>query len=541
MTVSQDHTKTVSTTLGPVVGFRDTFGIVDRSKANDIVNKDADGGREPVWKWLGIPYGQAQRWKCVEPPLPWTDPRPCFEFGSKFPQPPSSSEKLYEHHPNVHSREWVQQSEDSFTVNVFAPRAIERDTKVPVMVWIYGGSLNNGSADRFLYDPTELVRASERDGFFSGPDVLAADKDGLSGNYGLRDTVAILEWVQRNIESFGGDNNNVTVFGESAGGFIVSSLLVTGKKLFKKAIMQSGAAGTMRIKPHDTAYPGYQQVFVSHGPSAATPEARIEALRQVSWQDLLQTHNQTFGWGGLALTLEQPGSKAIWTQDTVDKLKRGEWDEWIESVILGTTEDEGSLFCHGMKLNSPQGFEGYLKFLPSTIHQDVRQRYLPSNGQHPETCSIIDAPASKILADSLFVDPTYQQAVSLSQGGRCKVWLYRCRAEVDAISRGSIKMGAMHMIEIPLVFNICNLWHDDPERHEYKSSQVLRRAWTLFATSGQPSKDWKPFTAEDPSWFAVSDGGITANESLQGYAARMLDWSGKGHSKAEEVLGGTNE
>ncbi|KAK4048288.1 hypothetical protein OIV83_004809 [Microbotryomycetes sp. JL201] len=550
-----ESTRVIDTASGPVKGFRDTFPLQDKSPADEILDEGKDGGEDGVWKWLGVPYGRAERWKRVTAPEPWTEPRDCFEFGTKFPQPVGHSEKLYGHQPGFFARSWSQDSEDSFTVNVFAPENVKATDKLPVMFWIYGGSLNNGSACRFLYDPTEMTRASAKDGqpvivvtgnyrtnifgFFSGPDVFAADEEGLCGNYGLRDCVAMLEWTKANIGRFGGDAENVTIFGESAGGFLVSTLLVSGKKLFKRAIMQSGAAGTMRIKPVETAYPGYSEVFKLHGPSAATAEARINALRQVPWQELLETHIKSFGWGGLSLTLET-GPNAIWNEDTVEKLEQGRWDPWIESVILGTTEDEGSLFAFGMQLNSPKGFEGYLKFLPSNIHDDIRAQYLPPGG-HPEQVSIIDAPAAKVIADSLFVDPTYDQAVSLSKGDKCRVYLYRCRAIVDQMSKGALETGAMHTIEIPLVFNISSLWNRDPNVHEAKSSRVFRSAWTSFAATGQPSSDWKPFTEQEPTWFAVANGGVVANESLKGVAEKMLDWEGKGRKRSRNILSAVNE
>ncbi|KAM0787293.1 hypothetical protein ACM66B_006526 [Microbotryomycetes sp. NB124-2] len=546
-----DSTRVVNTANGPVRGFCDTFPLQDRSPADQIVNGGQNGGQDGVWKWLGIPYGQAERWKRVRAPEPWQEPRDCFEYGSKFPQPPGHAEKLYGHQPGFFARSWSTDSEDSFTVNVIAPDHVKPDEKLPVMFWIYGGSLNNGSACRFLYDGTEMVRASVQDGrpfifvsgnyrtnifgFFSGSDLVAADKDGLCGNYGLRDCVAMLEWVQSNIAAFGGDPQQVTVFGESAGGFLVSSLLVSGKKLFNKAIMQSGAAGTMRIKPVELAYPAYQQIIKSHGASAATPEARIDALRQVPWQELLSAHVATFGWGGLSLTLEK-GPNAIWSEDTVEKLEQGRWDPWIKSVILGTTEDEGSLFAAGMSLNTPHGFEGYLKNLPASLHDKIRARYLPLGG-HPEQTSPRDAPAAKVLADSLFVDPTYNQAAALSRGNRCRVFLYRCRAQVDQMSRGKLAMGAMHTIEIPLVFTISSLWNRDPDKHEAKSSMVFRQAWTNFAATGEPRPDWKPFTESEPTWFAVEDGGVVRNEKLEGVADTMLDWDGKGRKQTNNVLG----
>lgn len=144
-----------------------------------------------------------------------------------FPQPGSGLEGIYGGKEGVLLRSWVKSSEDSFTLNVFG--TAEPGELLPVLFWIYGGSLNNGSADKFLYDPTEWLRRTATEGkkfivvtgnyrtnvfgFASSEDLKAADPKGLSGNYGLYDCVSQLEWIQANIANFGGDSSNVTIFG----------------------------------------------------------------------------------------------------------------------------------------------------------------------------------------------------------------------------------------------------------------------------------------------------------------------------------------
>lgn len=242
--------------------------------------------------------------------------------------------------------------------------------QLPVLVWIYGGSLSNGSADRFLYDPTEWIRAQTEHrfivvvpnyrvnifGFFAGPDAQVADPEGLNGNYGLYDCIAAFEWVrssthvvhsdsaaqvQQNGAAFGMDVSRVTAFGESAGALLVASLLVSRRRLFTRAIMQSGAIGTMKIRPTATAYPAYSAILNFHGTGAATPLARMNLLKKVEWQELLAAHQKENS--GVGLTIEE-GPNAVWNEPTRETIARGDWDEWIDSVIIGTNEDEGTMF-----------------------------------------------------------------------------------------------------------------------------------------------------------------------------------------------------
>ncbi|KAI5476522.1 carboxylesterase type B [Pseudohyphozyma bogoriensis] len=249
----------VATASGPILGFADTFPLRDRSSAEEV-HSGADGGRDAVWKWLGVPYAQAKRWERPSPPDPWKEPLKAWEFGTQFPQKENAIEKMWAEAEGWIKRDWIGQSEDSHFVNVFAPEGVKEGDDLPVLVWVYGGSFSIGSSERFYYDPTEWIRRSVADGqkfivvtgnyrtnifgFFSTPDLAAEDPEGLCGNYGAYDVVAMFEWVQTNIHAFGGSPTNVTAFGESAGGLLISTLLCSRNRLFRRAIIQSGAPGT---------------------------------------------------------------------------------------------------------------------------------------------------------------------------------------------------------------------------------------------------------------------------------------------------------
>ncbi|MBL8519881.1 MAG: carboxylesterase family protein, partial [Betaproteobacteria bacterium] len=142
-------------------------------------------------------------------------------------------------------------SEDCLYLNLWVP-AGAADRKLPVMVWIHGGGLVNGSASTPLYAGDALARRNVivvtfnyrlgALGFLAHPDLTRESAHGASGNYGLLDQLAALHWVQRNIAAFGGDPGNVTVFGQSSGAISISTLVVSplARGLFRRAIGQSG-------------------------------------------------------------------------------------------------------------------------------------------------------------------------------------------------------------------------------------------------------------------------------------------------------------
>jgi len=185
--------------------------------------------------YAAAPVG-ANRWRAPQPVPRWEGVRRTAEFGPRCMQGAGSG-------PDT--------SEDCLTLNVWTS-AESADAREPVMVWIHGGALTGGSGSEPRYDGEALSRRGVvvvtinyrlgSLGFFSHPELSAETDDGVSGNYGLLDCLAALEWVQRNIASFGGDPGNVTVFGESAGGRLIGTLvgLRAAEGLFERAILQSG-------------------------------------------------------------------------------------------------------------------------------------------------------------------------------------------------------------------------------------------------------------------------------------------------------------
>jgi len=194
----------------------------------------------------GIPYARPPlgelRLRAPRPPEPWTGVRRAQEFGLWAPQNTPAS-TLSNDIPG-------EQGEDCLTLNVWTPSL---DGTRPVLVWIHGGAFEGGSGASALYHGDRLATRGDVVvvtinyrlgilGFLAHPGLADAEAGGATGNWGLLDQVAALRWVRDNIESFGGDPHNVTVFGESAGGMSVADLLAVpaARGLFRRAIMQSG-------------------------------------------------------------------------------------------------------------------------------------------------------------------------------------------------------------------------------------------------------------------------------------------------------------
>ncbi len=255
------------------------------------------GGKveDGVAAYLGIPYAAPPvgelRWKPPAPPAPWDGVREATQYGPSCPQPPGAL-----------GGDVGPMDEDCLRLNVWtAARA--GDPPRPVMVWIHGGGLRQGSGSMRTYDGASLARAGVVLvsinyrlgvlGFLAHPALTAESPHHTSGDYGLMDQIAALHWVHDNIRAFGGDPGNVTIFGESAGAVSVCDLMCSplAKGLFERAIAESGSAPD-RVRYRDKDLPGLpsaesdgvalaRRLGIPDGPGA------LAALRATPWQKLL--------------------------------------------------------------------------------------------------------------------------------------------------------------------------------------------------------------------------------------------------------------
>jgi len=235
----------------------------------------------------GIPFAAppigALRWLAPQPLAPWNGMREARRFGPTAPQNPSLLAAM---------KTEGEQSEDCLYLNVWTPGADR--ARRPVMVWIHGGAFSIGGAAQSIYDGRTLARRGNVVvvtinyrlgplGFLRLTD-LTNGKIPATGNEGVLDQIAALRWVRENIAEFGGDPENVTIFGESAGGMSVGTLLAAewARGLFHKAIPQSGASCTG--KPAEAANLTAERVLAKLGLAASDPSA----IRAAAPADLLK-------------------------------------------------------------------------------------------------------------------------------------------------------------------------------------------------------------------------------------------------------------
>lgn len=521
----------VETTYGPILGFQDTFPLQDKSSFSQPCHGQG-GGQDPVLKWLGIPYGQAKRWKRPVAPAPWSEPLLCTEFGPYFPQASDLLDQIYQGKSGYFSRtaHLPCEEEHGFNLNVFAPADTKPGDDLAVMVWIHGGSLESGPSSSLLYDPTEWIRSQGKPGcivvtgnyrtnilgFMACHDLAEEDEGGLAGNYGAYDCISMLEWVQGNIKSFGGNPDNVTIFGESAGGFLVGALLVTQRKLFRRAIMQSGFPGSMKHLELDSGSGDavYRALLEKHPtlPELRSPE-RLEFLRNIP-QDELVSFMTARGSviKDYGITNENPSNDAsIWTKPTIELIKEGRWNQNLECVLLGTTKDEGSLFAYLFDASKKIGLEFLLNTLSPWCPRKTIDELYPNNELETDW---IHCAGSRLVKEQVFESPleeiasVFNTSKNLQTDELCKVYRYRLDASIED-NRG---WGCFHTVDVPLTFNIKSMWK--PDSSESKVAHQIGKSWFEFARTGSPAPDWPQYTTVGSQVYIFRENGECIVENL---------------------------
>lgn len=466
----------------------------------------------------GIPFAAppvgALRWRAPQPPAPWSETLDCTNFRNCALQPPSLGGGPDQGGLAIMA-DVGDPSEDCLYLNVYTPAADGQ--KRPVMVWIHGGAFVMGSGSQGLYDGVPLSKRGDvvvvtlnyRMGAF-GFLRLVDITDGAipaSGNEGLLDQVAGLNWVRDNIEAFGGDPENVTIFGESAGGMSCGNLLTmpSAKGLFNRAIPQSGACHT--ALPRETSYKVAEGFVGALGLSAGDADAP-DALMALPAEKVLEGQLGFMMMNTMAAMQGQEAVSGMPFQPVVDgevqprlpieAIRDGVADG--VDIMVGSCLDEWNLFFFMDPMITQldrAGAEGRLApFGDAAKLYDEYAALLEARGGVASPTSI----ASQARTDSLFRMPAVRLAEAASNRGNT-VYQYMFTWKSPAMEGA---LGACHALELGFVFGTNNIEGIDafcgtgPEADGL--SAAMMDAWINFARSGNPSggecPDWPAYDVE---------------------------------------------
>ena len=456
-------------------------------------------GNADIVAFKGIPFAAPPagdlRWRPPEPVVGWEGVRDASESGAICIQNGGQN---------------VTQDEDCLFLNVWAPR--ESSEPRPVLFWIHGGGYTGGSGSTALYDGTPLaadgavvVTINYRlnvFGFLAHPALSAESPHGASGNYGLLDMVAALEWVRDNIATFGGDPGRVTIFGESAGGGAVMSVMLIpqAEGLFHGAIAQSNWINGWD-RPLAEAARGWEsaeaqglRVATALGITGNTDEA-LAAMRAASAADVLAASNADAGSPFLRTGNVWAPNVDGWVMPDDPLAMYREGRQHAVPLITGLNGNEGSLMTRGMDIPDAAAFESYVRSVYPELADEMLAHYDASS---PEAAR---AAIDKVIHDLYFAGPVRAHAQSQAAAG-APTWLYHF-THVPPTPWGA-DLGSHHAAELVYVFGTLTRREDGGERPlgltpvgDYTDSDTalsatMRGYWVQFAATGNPNRGGLP-------------------------------------------------
>lgn len=395
----------------------------------------AGATEQGVASWKGVPFAAAPvgalRWRAPQPAAKWTDVRAARAYGNDCMQVPFGGDAAPIGTPPA---------EDCLYANVWKPAGAK--TKLPVIFWIYGGGFVNGGASPPTYSGAEMAKKGVvfvsanyrvgRFGTFAHPQLTKEDPDhGLLGNYGFLDQIAALRWLQKNAAAFGGDPDNVTIIGESAGGMSVHALVTSplAKGLFHRAVVMSGGNAE---SSESATLAAVEKIYVdfaaSKGIAADDPQA-LAKLRAMSAEDVTD--------GLSMMQLFQPGP-------------------------------------------GPRTFSG--PFVDGKIQVDLGKAY--ASGNFTRVPMLIGATSADMGGKTGFMIAGARSASARIAGQGVPVWHYRFSYVADSVGQP----GAQHATDIPFFFDTQAIKYGDKTSARDKQMGKTISAYLInFAKKGDPN------------------------------------------------------
>jgi para-nitrobenzyl esterase len=463
----------------------------------------------------GIPYAAPPvgefRWRPPQPVTPWEDVFEANAYGANCAQAPwpRNSEGIAE-----------DSSEDCLFLNLWVSADTKSEAKLPIMVWIHGGGFVGGSGagpatEGIAFAENEVILMTfnyrlGRLGHFAFPALTEEHPEKMKGSYAYMDQIAALQWVQDNIAKFGGDPNNVTIFGESAGGVSVQSLLTipSAQTLFHKAIIQSGGGrdGVLTGRPIDQEnadphYPISAQTIGTnfaqkHGITSTNIEA-LEKLRALTVTEIVDGGQENYGENAIPIYSGpiRDGKLVVRTAERAYKTNKTP----NKPIIIGSNSAE-----------VPAGFvnaetKEELWSLFGNMADEAKQVFdLSGTKELPELLTMINT-------DKVWAEPARFTANAFAKADTpAYIYLF---SYVPKVMKERFAYGAPHASEIPYVFdNLDARWGIDTiTPKDEQVAETMKEYWINFAKMGNPNGDglpkWPAYSAKSSELLEIQADG----------------------------------
>lgn len=446
-----------------------------------IIGQAVEAEDTTINRFLGIPFAKPpKRFEKPEPAEPWASNLALVT--KKYS--PACVQQILGSDSEI-NKAANGESENCLYLNVWQPTSEAPEGGFPVMFWIYGGSLEFGDAGMMFYEGSKLaaldtvvVTINYRTNIFGFPG--SPDIDDSERNLGFFDQRLALDWVQRNIEAFNGNPDKVTIFGESAGGLSVDSLVntMTEDPPFWAAIVQSGTASLSKFisLDNDNAANWKKLVELTDCADADSELDCIKAVPALTIKELIEDN---------ALTFYPVEDEVTLASNPLERREKG--DVAQIPMMFGTNKDEGRLFVIGQ--------DNLTEFLTTTIPIPALQDQIAK--AYPIGTPGLEGGFETIAAiwtDLVFTCPNAAHTEASVENG-IPTWRYYYSANftnLNPYAALGVDVGAAHALEIPLVFG--NFPETGATEQQEELSKFMRAAWTNFA---------KDPTGAGPGWPAV--------------------------------------